>query len=189
MGTISLVIFLFFLPCAWFFWASMSLKSGKMKKLHWKISLAVLIALVFISVIFNSYFSNAYQLSFFQNGFESIVALIACAAFLLVIVIINLIVSRVFKDAPKSFHNPKAVWSFAAMFCATILFFTMWVYPLAEKASYIQKVENALGIAEQQQAIEEITVLFMVSEKNAFGRTHRIATTRRTKTHFSSKII
>ena len=57
------------------------------------------------------------------------------------------------------------------MFCATILFFTMWVYPLAEKASYIYKVENALAMSEQQQGDEEITVLFMNSEKNCFRTT------------------
>ena len=168
MGIISLVIFLFILPCTWFFWTTMSLKSGEKKKSHWKIFLAALIAVVLISVVFNYYFSNAYQLTFFQNGFESIFALIVCAAFLLVIVIINLIVSRMFKDAPKSFHNPKAVWRFALVFCATILFFTMWVYPLAEKASYIHKVENALAMSEQQQGDEEITVLFMSSEKKCF---------------------
>lgn len=165
MGTVSLVIFLFILPCAWFFWTSMDLKSGKKNKTHWKISLAALFAVVLISVGLNYYFSNAYQLSFFQNGSESIVALILCAAFLLVIVIVNLIVSRLFKGAPKSVHNPKAVTRFMAVFCAVILFFTMWVYPLAEKASYINKIENALALSEQQQGDEEITVLFMSSER------------------------
>ena len=165
MGTVSLVIFLFILPCAWFFWTSMNLKSGKKKKTHWKISLAALIAVVLISVGLNYYFSNAYQLSFFQNGFESIVALIVCAAFLVVIVIVNLIVSHMFKGAPKSFHNPEAIWRFAAVFCAIILFFTMWVYPLGEKTSYIHQVENALAMSEQQQGDEEITVLFMSSER------------------------
>ncbi len=171
MGTVSLVIFLLILPCAWFFWTTMSLKRGKKKNTHWKISLATLIAVIFTSVGLNYYFSDAYQLSFFQNGSESIVALIVCAAFLLVIVIINLIVSHMFKGAPKSFHNPKAVWVFTAVFCTTILFFIMWVYPLAEKASYIHKVENALALSEQQQAPEEITVLFMSSERKCF-RTH-----------------
>ena len=168
MGTIALVIFLFFIPYAWFLWSSMSTKSGKIEKPRWKKSLAVLIAVVLISVILNYYFSNAYQLAFFQNGFESIVAIIVSAAFLLVIAIINVIVSRVFKGAPKSFHNPKAVWVFTAVLCATILFFTMWVYPLAEKTSYIHKVENALAMSEQQEGDEEITVLFMSSEKNCF---------------------
>src|SRR5690606_15442992 len=41
----------------------------------------------------------------------------------------------------------------------------MWVYPLAEKASYINKIENALALSEQQQGDEEITVLFMSSER------------------------
>ena len=147
----------------------MSLKSGEMKKSHWKKSLAALIAVVLISVILNYYLSNTYQLAFFQNGFESTVAIIISAAFLLVIVIINVIVSRVSKGAPKSFHNPKAVWGVAAVFCTTMLFFTMWVYPLAEKASYIHKVENALALSEQQQGAEEITILFMSSEKKCFG--------------------
>ena len=170
MGTVALVILLFFLPYAWFLWSSMSSKTGKMEKPRWKKSLAALLGLVLISVILNYYFSNAYQLSFFQNGFESIVAIIVSAVFLLIIAIINLIVSRVFKNAPKSFHNPKVVWIFTAVFCTTILFFTMWVYPLAEKASYIYKVENALAMSEQQQGDEEITVLFMSSEKNCFRR-------------------
>src|SRR5690606_13939267 len=143
MGTVSLVIFLFILPCAWFFWTSMDLKNGKKNKTHWKISLAALFAVVLISAGLNYYFSNAYQLSVFQNGSESIVALILCAAFLLVIVVVNLIANRLFKGAPKSFHNPEVVWRLAAVFCAIILFFTMWVYPLGEKTSYINKIENA----------------------------------------------
>lgn len=170
MGTVALVIFLFILPCAWFFWTSMDLKSGKKNKVHWKISLSALIAVILISVIANYYFSDTYKLSFFQNGFESVFALIVCAAFLLVIVIINFIVSRIFKGAPKSFHNPEKVWIFTAVFCTTILFFIMWVYPLAEKASYIHKVENALAMSEQQQDPEEITVLFMNSEKKCLGK-------------------
>ena len=168
MGTISLVILLFFLPYAWFLWSSISTKSGKSR---WKKSLAVLLALILISVVLNYYFSNTYQLSFFQNGFESTVAIIVSAAFLLVVSIINVIVSIVFKGAPKSFHNPKVAWVFTAVFCTTILFFTMWVYPLAEKASYIQKVESALAAAEEQQDAEEITVVFMSSEKNCFRTT------------------
>ena len=171
MGTISLVILLFFLPYAWFLWSSLSTKSGKTEKPRWKKSLAVLLALILISVVLNYYFSNTYQLSFFQNGFESKVAIIVSLAFLLVISIINVIVSIVFKGAPKSFHNPKVVWVFTAVFCTTILFFTMWVYPLAEKASYIQKVESALAAAEEQQDAEEITVVFMSSEKNCFRTT------------------
>lgn len=143
----------------------MGLKSGKRNKTHWKISLIALIAVVLISVGLNYYFSDAYQLSFFQNGFESKVALIVCAAFLLVIVVVNLITNRLFKGAPKSFHNPKVVWRLAAVFCAIILFFTMWVYPLGEKTSYINKIENALALAEHQQGDEEITVLFMSSER------------------------
>lgn len=142
----------------------MSLKSGNKNKTHWKISLGALLAVVLISAVLNYYFSDAYQLSFFQNGFESIVALVVCAAFLLVIVIVNLIAGRLFKDAPKSFHNPKVVWRLAVIFCAIILFFTMWVYPLGEKASYINKIENALAFSEQQ-GDEEITVLFMSSER------------------------
>lgn len=187
MGIVSLVIFLFFLPCAWFFWTSMSLKSGEMKKSHWKKSLATLIAVILLSVVLNYYLSNTYQLSFFQNGFESIGALIVCAAFLLVIALTNLIVSRIFKGAPKSIHNPKVVWVFTAVFCTTILFFTMWVYPLAEKTSYVHKVENALAMSVQQQGDEEITVLFMSSEKNCFRTTTSNCTNQTYKNSFFLK--
>lgn len=168
MGTVSLVIFIFLLPYAWFFWSSMKTKSGKIEKPRWKKPLVALILLVIISAVLNYYFSSAYQLSFFQNGFESTVALIVSAAFLLIISIVNLVISIMFKGAPKSFHNPKVAWIFTLGLCTTILFFTMWVYPLAEKASYIQKIEHALAAANEQQDSEEITVLFMSSEKKCF---------------------
>lgn len=168
MGIISLIIFLFFIPYAWFLWSSLSVKSGKIRKRHWILSLVTLMALVCGSFVLNYYLSNAYQLSFFQNGVESTVALIITAAFLLVIIMINIVVSIFFKNAPKSIHNPKVVWIFTAVFCTTILFFTMWVYPLADKVSYIQKVEKALALAEQKQDAEEITVVFMSSEKDCF---------------------
>lgn len=171
MGTVLLVIFLFFLPCAWLFWTSMNLKSGKTGKSRWRISLAALIVVILISVVLNYYFSNTYQLSFFQNGLESIVAIVLCVAFLLIVGIVNVIVSIVFKGAPKSIHNPKVAWVITAVLCTTILFFIMWVYPLAEKAAYIHKVEKALAMSEQQQADEEITVLFISSEKECFRTT------------------
>lgn len=187
MGIVLLVIFLFFLPCAWFFWTSMSLKSGKTKKSHWKLSLAALIAVAVVSVILNYYFSNEYQLSFFQNGFESIIAIIITAVFLLVMVIINVITSILFKDAPKSFHNPKVVWIITAVLCTTILFFAMWVYPLAEKISYIHKVENALTASEKQQGTEEITVVFMSSEKHCIRTTSSNCTNQPYKNSFFLK--
>src|SRR5690606_25052546 len=102
------------------------------------------------------------------NGFESIAALILAAVFFVFIAIVNVVVSIVFKGAPKSFHNPKVGWVVAVVLSATILFFTAWVYPLAQKASYIQKVESAVAAAEQRQDDEEITVVFMSSEKNCF---------------------
>lgn len=165
MGIVSLVIFLFFLPFAWLFWTGMNSKAGKTKRANWKIALVALIAVLFISVVLNYYYSNAYQLSFFQNGLESTIALIICGAFLLIVGIVNFIVSILFKGAPKSFHNPKTALAVTGVLCAVILFFTMWVYPLGEKASYIHKVQTALAMAEQQQADEEITVLFLSSEK------------------------
>lgn len=168
MGTIALIIFIFFLPYTWILWSSMNVKNGKVGKPHWLLALATFLALVLGSVLVNFYLSTAYQLSFFQNGFESTVALIVAAAFLVVMIIINIIVSTLFKGAPKSFHNPKVVWIFTAVFCTTILFFTMWVYPLADKVSYIQTVQKALAAAEEQQTDEEITVVFMSSDKKCF---------------------
>ncbi|MDN7242855.1 hypothetical protein QWY14_13660 [Planococcus sp. N028] len=147
------------------------MKSGKAGKSRWRISLAALIVVVLISVVLNYYFSDTYQLSFFQNGVESIVAIVLCAAFLLIVGTVNVIVSILFKGAPKSIHNPKVAWVITAVLCITILFFTMWVYPLAEKASYIHKVEKALAMSEQQQADEEITVLLISSEKQCFRTT------------------
>lgn len=171
MGIVSLVIFLFILPCAWLFWTSMDLKSGKTGKFHWGVSLAALIGVVLTSVVLNYYYSKAYQLSFFQNGFESTVALVICAAFLLFVGIIIGIVNILFKGAPKSVHNPKVAWIIPVALCIILLFFIMWVYPLAEKASYIHKVQKALAMSEQQQADEEITVLFLSSEKECLRTT------------------
>lgn len=164
MGTVALVLLIFLIPYAWFLWSVI-------KKPRWKMPLAVLAALVLVSFLINGYLSNIYELAFFQNGFESVVALIVAGAFLLVISIINVTVSILFKNAPASVHNPKVVWIFTAVFCASILFFTMWVYPFAEKASYINQVETALTAAEEQQAGEEITVVFLSSEKNCFRAT------------------
>lgn len=166
MFIITFVIFLFFIPFAWFFWTSLSSKNGKVDKPKWKIPLAVLLALIIGSFIVNYYLSDTYQLSFFQNGFESIAAIILSAVMLVFVLIVNAVVSIVFKGAPKSVHNPKAVWVIAGVLCTTILFFTIWVYPFAEKVSYIQEIEIALDAAEQRQDAEEITVVFMSSEKN-----------------------
>ncbi|MTD31933.1 hypothetical protein GIW82_12935 [Planomicrobium sp. YIM 101495] len=161
MGTVALVLLIFFIPYAWFLWSVI-------KKPRWKMPLVVLAALVFVTFLVNGYLSNTYELAFFQNGFESIVALIVAGAFLLILSIINVTVGVLFKNAPTSLHNPKAVWMFTAVFCTSILFFTVWVYPFAEKASYINQLEKALTVAEAQQDDEEITVVFLRSEKNCF---------------------
>lgn len=184
MGIVALVILLFFLPYAWLLWSSMSSKTGKPR---WKKPLAVLLALILVSAVLNYYFSDTYQLSFFQNGLESKVAIVVSLAFLLVVSIINVITSILFKGAPKSFHNPKAGWVVAAVFCTIILFFTMWVYPLGEKASYINKVENALALSEQQQTDEEITILFMSSEKECLRTTNSNCTNETYKNAFFLK--
>lgn len=166
MFTITFVIFLFFIPIAWFIWTSLSIKTGKIDKPKWKVPLAILMAMLLGSIAVNYYLSNTYQLAFFQNGFESTVALIIAGVLLVMMLFVNIIVSFFFKGASKSVHNPKAVWIVGGVLCTTMLFFTMWVYPFAEKVSYIQKVEKALDVAEQRQEGEEITVVFMSSEKN-----------------------
>ncbi|WP_033541746.1 hypothetical protein [Planococcus sp. CAU13] len=171
MGTTALIIFIFLVPYFWFFWTFLDAISGKAGKPRWKIALAAFLALVLGSFIVNYYLSDKYGLSFFQNGFESIVALIIAGAILLVVVIVNIVVSIMFKNAPKSVHNPKAVWVVAAGLCTTILFFTMWVYPFAEKTSYINKIETALDEAEERQDDEDITVVFLSSERKCLRTT------------------
>ena len=120
------------------------------------------------SFFLNQFISDTDQLSYFQNGFETTVAIIVTAAFLLVVTLVNVIVSRTFKGAPTSVHNPRVVWIFAAVASATLLFFTIWVYPLADKFSYVFAVEDALAAAEERPDAEEITVVFMSSDKNCF---------------------
>lgn len=168
LGVTAFIIFIFIVPYLWLLWSFLDAKSGKAGKPRWKIALAVLLALVLGSFIVNYYLSDLYELSFFQNGFESIVALIITGAILLVVVIVNIIVSISFKNAPKSVHNPKVVWVVAAVLCTTILFFTVWVYPFAEKTSYINKIETALDAAEERQDDEDITVVFLNSERKCF---------------------
>lgn len=167
MGTTAFVIFIFMIPYLWFFWSVLDLKNGKPGKGRWKIAVAVLLGLVLVSLIVNYYLSGRYGLSFFQNGFESIVALVIAGVLLLMMIIVNVIVSILFKNAPKSVHNPKAVWVVAVGLCSTMLFFTMWVYPFAEKVSYVNKIGTALA-ASEQQADEEITIVFLSSERKCF---------------------
>lgn len=168
MLIIGLVILLFFIPYAWFVWASINVKAGKIGKPHWGISLAVFMALIFVSLILNYFISEKYQLSFFQNGVETMIALIISVALLLVVLLVNVIVGRLFKGAPTSVHNPKLVWILAVVLCGSMLFFTAWVYPVGAKISYSQTVENASAAAEQQHENEEFTVVFMNSEKDCF---------------------
>lgn len=170
MGIVTLVILIFLLPYVWFLWTGISNKTGMMERYRWKKPLATLLLLVIISAALNCFYSNAYQLAFFQNGFELMVGLIVAGAFLVILSIINIIVGIVYKNAPKSFHNPKVAWTVSMFLCATILFFIVWVYPLAEKASYITQLESAIAAANEQQDGEEITVVFMSSEKQCVRR-------------------
>jgi len=99
------------------------------------------------------------------------VVLIVAGAILVIVALVNIILSISLKNAPKSVHNPKAVWVLAAGLCSIILFFTMWVYPFGEKVSYINKIETALEAAEEQQTHEEMTVVFLNSERKCFRTT------------------
>lgn len=171
MGTTAFIILIFFLPFAWFLWGMLGIRGGGEKKSRWKLPLAVLAVLVLGSFIANYFLSDTYGLSFFQNGFESIVALIVAGAILVIVALINIIMSISLKNVPASVHNPKVVWVITAGLCSAILFFTMWVYPFGEKVSYINKIETALDAAEEQQAGEEMTVVFLSSERKCFRTT------------------
>lgn len=168
MFIIGLVILLFFIPYAWLVWSSINMKAGKIGKPHWGISLATFMVFVIVSVVLNFSISEEYQLSFFQNGVETTIAIIISGALLLVVLLVNVIVSRLFKGAPTSVHNPKLVWILAVVLCGSMLFFTAWVYPVGAKISYIQIIEDASAAAEQQHENEEFTVVFMNSEKDCF---------------------
>lgn len=170
MGIVTLVILIFFLPYIWFLWTSISNKTGMIETYRWKKPLATLLGLILISAVLNYFYSNAYNLAFFQSGFELMIGLIVAGAFLAIFSIINIIVSIVYRGAPKSFHNPKVIWAFTGVLCTSMLFFIVWVYPLAEKTSYIVRLDSAIEAANEQQDGEEITIVFMSSEKQCIRR-------------------
>lgn len=170
MGIVTLVILIFFFPYGWFLWSSISNKTGMVETYRWKKPMAVLIGLILISAVLNYVYSEAYNLAFFQNGFELTVGLIVAGAFLVIFSIINIIAGIVYRGAPKSFYNPKVVWGFTGVLCTTMLFFIVWVYPLAEKASYIVRLDSAIAAADEKQDGEEITIVFMSSEKQCVRR-------------------
>lgn len=171
MGFTAFIILIFIVPYLWLLVSLLNIKSAKAGKKQWKLALAVFLAMVVGSFLVNYYLSDTYELSFFQNGTETIIALILAGVLLVVVAIINIVVGVLFKNAPKSVHNPKMVWLLAVGLGGTMLFFTAWVYPFAEKASYINKIETALAAAEEKQDNEDITVVFMGSEKKCMRPT------------------
>ncbi|AJD92393.1 hypothetical protein JMA_30760 [Jeotgalibacillus malaysiensis] len=170
MGIIATVIIIFLLPFIWMLWSSVDVKNGKREKIEWKKPGILFLSLILISVIVNTYFYNFYHLPFFQNSFELMVVFIMAGAFLLFFAIINIIVSIKYKGAPKSFHNPKAIWIFTGVFCFVILFFGTWVFPLGQKASYTYKLDKAIEALSEEETNEEVSVLFMNSEQECLRR-------------------
>ncbi|WP_135449600.1 hypothetical protein [Planococcus citreus] len=108
MGIVTLVILIFLLPYVWFLWTGISNKTGMMERYRWKKPLATLLLLVIISAALNCFYSNAYQLAFFQNGVELMVGLIVAGAFLVILSIINIIVGIVYKKRPQIVPQPES---------------------------------------------------------------------------------
>ncbi|RIW29371.1 hypothetical protein D3H55_19100 [Bacillus salacetis] len=170
MGIIAIITLIFMIPFLWVIWSASDVKSGKREKIEWKKPAGLLIIMLLISGIVNWYFYSSYQLAFFSNLFENMIGLMITGAFLIILSIINIVVSILYRGAPKSIHNPKAIWIFTGVFCLTFLLLFTWVFPFAQKASYVNKIETAMDALAETEADKEFTVLFMNSEKDCIRR-------------------
>jgi len=170
MAIITVIILIFIIPYIWVTWSGIDVRNGKREKIAWKKPCILLLFLVLVSGVINLYFYSSYHLPIFPNLFENMVGLIVTGAFLLILSIINIIVSIMYKGAPKSFHNPKTVWIFTGVLCLTFLFSFSWIFPFAQKVSYVAQINAAMQELSQAETEEEVTVLFMSSEKNCVRR-------------------
>ncbi|MGF2614312.1 hypothetical protein FZC84_19405 [Rossellomorea vietnamensis] len=171
MFVISAILLIFTLPGLWVIWTAADVTSGKREKIEWKKPLILLFILLGISALLSLYFYNSYHLPFWPTLFEHVVGLIITGVFLLILSIINIVVSITYKDAPKSFHNPKALWIFIGVLCMIFLLLFLWIIPFAQKTSYVNKIQVAMNaLEEEEKNKEEMTVLFMSSEQECVRR-------------------
>ncbi|MDG5473169.1 hypothetical protein P6709_15555 [Jeotgalibacillus sp. ET6] len=170
MVIIAAVIIVFVIPYIWMAWSGIDVKNGKREKMEWKKPAITFLIISGISLAINFYYYQMYHLNFFPNLFESMVTLIVTGAFLVVFIIVNILAGIVYKNAPKSFHNPKVMWIFTAVFCLTVLFFGSWVFPFGQKSSYVVKVEAAMQELSETEEDTEVSVLFLSSEQNCIRR-------------------
>lgn len=170
MGIVAVMALIFTVPFIWLAWSAIDVGNGKKEKIDWKKPSILLFIIIALVGAMNYYFYHTYQLPLLPNFFEGIIGLIVTGAIVFIIAIVNIIVSITHKGAPKSVHNPKAVWAFAGILGVAFLLLFSWVYPTAQKAAYVQKIETAMHALSESETDKEVTVLFMNSEKNCVRR-------------------
>lgn len=170
MGFVAVMALIFTVPFIWLAWSAIDVGNGKREKIDWKKPSILLFIILALVGAMNYYFYHTYQLPFWPNIFEGIVGLTVTGAILFIIAIVNIIVSIIHKGAPKSFHDPKAVWAFTGILGVAFLLLFSLVYPTAQKAAYVHKIETAMHALAESEPDKEVTVLFMNSEKNCVRR-------------------
>ncbi|PPA69113.1 hypothetical protein [Jeotgalibacillus proteolyticus] len=170
MAIISALSLIFLIPFLWVGFSLIDVTRGKRDKIAWKKPLILFAAILVISAIINYHFYSTYQLPLFLNETESIVALVIAGAFLVFLSILNIVVTLMNKGAPKSLHNPKAVWVFIICFTLFSLFISFWVLPFAQKSTYVADIKEAMQALSDEEANEEVSVAIVRSTKECIRR-------------------
>ncbi|WP_174614146.1 hypothetical protein [Virgibacillus ihumii] len=172
MFYMGIVIVAYLLPFIWILWSFIDVKKGDKEKFNRKGPLILFVVILILSVVVNFYLSFAYNLSFFQNGFTSMIGLIVIGSLWVIIAIINIITTVIArqKNLSKTLHNPKVVWIFSGVFAGTLLIFFLWFMPLGNKISYAVTLNNAISAMENSSENKEISLVQVLSESDCFRR-------------------
>ncbi|WP_143469639.1 hypothetical protein [Lentibacillus sediminis] len=148
----------------------MDVRNGDREKVNLKGPVILFALLAVASLVVNWYLSSNYNLAFFQNSFSSIIGIVITGVLWLIIALINIFVTLTMKGAPKSIHNPKAMWIVSSVLAGAFLLMFLWYFPLAEKMAYADTLNNAVNTMEDTEENQEVSVVLVKSE-NACLRT------------------
>lgn len=168
---VMLSILIFVIPWILLLLSVIDVRSGKRKQVNWKLPLILLIVLASVGTILQIFMKQTYGFPIFANIIESIIATGISIFIPIVMVMINLVITKTLgKNAPSSVHDPKLVNRLALCFFA--FFFTVLFLgaPIGKKIGFAYSIEKAMKVTNTSDT-EEFSVALVSSEQECLKRT------------------
>lgn len=163
-----IILLIAMIPMIMLVQSASNVKSGLKEKVNWKMPVLIYIILSLVALVVHIYLLNVYELSIFSNSYYLKVGILVDFLLFGLIAVINIVVSIIYRNAPKSVHDGKKVWKFIGTGFSILLLILVWFLPLANKIVYVIDINSAI---ENSQATEDrdFSLVLVRSQGNCFN--------------------